>query len=274
MKRTYAVCMTSVLALSFIGAVFLARNVFVPRFGSRDFRDMREAVTDQSGTAAGPEEKSPSQALPVAIVPPIVSASPRVSVMRASSSVPFTAQAPAAQWSDPLFQNACEEASMVMAAHWLSGAALSKDAAQREIAAIAKFEKKKIGHSVDTSVSDTEKLFRAYYGQSASSEVSYDFSIDDMVRALSDGAILIVPTNGQLLGNPNFTAPGPEHHMVVVIGYDAAKKEFIVNDPGTRKGAGYRYPEDVLYGAIHDYPTGDHLHVANGRKAMILVSSP
>ncbi|KKU51956.1 MAG: hypothetical protein UX75_C0058G0008, partial [Candidatus Moranbacteria bacterium GW2011_GWE2_47_10] len=35
-------------------------------------------------------------------------------------------------------------------------------------------------------------------------------------------------------------------------------KEFITNDSGTRNGEGYRYGENVLFGAVRDYPTGNH----------------
>ena len=59
--------------------------------------------------------------------------------------------------------------------------------------------------------------------------------------------------------------------MLVVTGYDAEKKEFITNDPGTRKGAGYRYPEQVLFDAIREYPTGKHVPITINRKAMIIV---
>ncbi len=189
----------------------------------------------------------------------------------ATTRMPFISQAPFAEWGQAIFQDACEEASMVMAARFLSGQSLSKEESRGEIVALSKFEEKKIGHSVDTSAADTEKLFREYYGEDILSEVKYDMSMEDMIRTLSLGAILIVPTNGRELKNPNFTSPGPEHHMLVVIGYDVKTKEFIVHDPGTRKGAGYRYAANVLYDAIHDYPTGRHIFVKNGRKAVIIV---
>src|SRR6266567_9414371 len=35
--------------------------------------------------------------------------------------VPFIVQAPFGNWSDPVFQNACEESSIVMAMGWLKG---------------------------------------------------------------------------------------------------------------------------------------------------------
>ena len=75
---------------------------------------------------------------------------------------------------------------------------------------------------------------------------------------LEAGHLVIIPTNGQALKNPNFTLPGPERHMLVVKGYDYETEEFITNDPGTRNGADYRYKKDLLFEAIRNYKTGFH----------------
>lgn len=187
--------------------------------------------------------------------------------------VPFTSQAPSAKWGDDTFQNSCEEASLVMAAHWLSGEPLTKDIAEKEIVALSAFERKLFGHAVDTSAKDTAQLFHDYYGY-AIPEVRYDVSISAIREALSAGSVVIVPTNGRKLGNPNFKAPGPLTHMLVVMGYDAEKKEFVTNDPGTRLGKGYRYAESILFEAIRDYPTGRHLPITAETKAMLIVRYP
>ncbi len=186
---------------------------------------------------------------------------------------PFTVQAPFGEWVDPLFQNACEEASLVMAAYWISGKPLTKEIAKREIVALSAFEKKWLGHSVDTSAEDTLKLFKDYYGI-VSGEVHADIGTPDIRAALASGAIVIVPADGRKLRNPHFTQPGPTRHMLVIIGYDAITKEFIANDPGTKHGAGYRYPEKTLFEAILDYPTGDHLPIKIPRTAMIVIGKP
>lgn len=218
------------------------------------------------------ERLSPSEETvlrpPVEAVPKLV---PIVSTP--ALDVPFTAQAPFAEWSDPLFQGACEEASLVMADHWITGKPLPKEAAKKEIAALSRFEEEQRGHAVDTSAADTEKLWRDYYGRT-SSEVRHDVTLADMRAVLLDGALAIVPADGRKLKNPNFTQPGPINHMLVVIGYDAEKKEFIANDPGTKNGKGYRYDENILFAAIRDYPTGQHLPIKADRKAMIVIRNP
>jgi hypothetical protein len=108
-----------------------------------------------------------------------------------------------------------------------------------------------------------------YYG--VMGEIQTDISIADIQEALANHRIVIVPTDGRKLKNPNFKQPGPTHHMVVIIGYDQQTKELITNDPGTRKGEGYRYPEMVLYSAILDYATGNHVPVTSTAKVMLTV---
>lgn len=187
-------------------------------------------------------------------------------------SVPFTVQAPYGEWSDPIFQDACEEASVVMAAFWMDGIKLTKESAKNTIETLAKLQKKKFGHSVDTSIEDTAWLFRELSPQ-GSAAVERKVTIERMKAVLAEGNILILPTDGRALKNPNFTQPGPSRHMLVVTGHDDTTKEFIVNDPGTRKGERYRYAQSVLFDAILDYPTGKHAPVTSTDKVMLIVES-
>jgi hypothetical protein len=53
----------------------------------------------------------------------------------------------------------------------------------------------------------------------------------------------------------------------------ALKKEFITNDPGTKRGFHYRYNEKVLYNAIRNYPTGNHLPIKGEQKTGIAISA-
>jgi len=197
----------------------------------------------------------------------------KVSQSSLLKDVPFTVQAPFGEWSISTFQNGCEEAALVMAAHWVSGKPLTKDIAKQEIMALARFEDKKHGQSIDTSAADTEKLFGEYYNITTT-EMRTDITMTDIQETLITGALVIVPADGVKLKNPNYKQPGPTTHMLVVIGYDAEKKEFITHDSGTRNGKGYRYKEAVLYEAIRDYPTGDHLPIKGIHKDMIVVRKP
>lgn len=186
------------------------------------------------------------------------------------SKVPFIVQAPFAEWSNPIFQDACEEASLIIANAWLREKALTKESAKKEIEALALYQKKLRGHSIDTSIEDTRDLLKNFF-EIETGVVQRDVTIDDIKEALRSDSLVIVPTDGRKLRNPNFTAPGPPRHMLVIVGYDDVTDEFIVNDPGTRKGEGYRYEQSVLYDAILDYPTGDHVVVTSTDKVMLTV---
>ncbi len=183
--------------------------------------------------------------------------------------VPFTVQAPFAEWSDPTFQDACEEASLLMADAWLTQKTLTKESARKGIQGVVAFEKKHFGHAVDTSLEDTAWLFNEYFH--AFGLVQTDITPQDIKEALVKNKLVIVPTNGQVLKNPNFTPPGPLRHMLVIVGYDDVTQEFITNDPGTRRGEGYRYPQEVLYQAILHYPTGKHVPTTSTDKVMMTV---
>lgn len=186
------------------------------------------------------------------------------------SAVPFTVQAPFAEWSNPIFQDACEEASIIMAQAWVEGTSLTKEQAKKDIEALAKYEKKQFGHAVDTSIEDTRSLLRDSLGVK-NSEVQRGVTIADIQEALASERLVIIPTDGRKLKNPNFKQPGPSRHMLVIVGYDTETKEFIVNDPGTRKGEGYRYNQAVLYDAMLDYPTGKHAEAKSTDKVMLTV---
>lgn len=185
--------------------------------------------------------------------------------------MPFASQAPFGEWSDPRQQDGCEEASALMAVKWGRGEALTKEQARQEIIAASEYQKNAFGHHHDTSAKDTiERIFKGYFNYEAVKLKQID-KVEDIVSELYAGNIVIVPASGQILKNPNYTAPGPERHMLLIRGYDPISEEFITNDPGTRKGEGYRYSESVVFGAIRDYLTGHELPIDGVEKVMIIV---
>jgi len=158
-----------------------------------------------------------------------------------------------------------------MAVYWAEGKILDQSAAEGAIARIADYEEKNYGGYHDTSVEDTAKrIIQGYFG-SANFEVKKDIAIKDIIDQVKNGRLVIAPFDGRRLGNPYYTAPGPERHNLVIRGYDSAKKEFITNDPGTKRGEGYRYNEEILYNALRDYPTGDHQPIVQIEKNIIAV---
>ncbi|MBU1911108.1 hypothetical protein KKG16_01695, partial [Patescibacteria group bacterium] len=85
---------------------------------------------------------------------------------------------------------------------------------------------------------------------------------------LIKGNPIIIPAAGRDLDNPYFSGEGPWYHMLVIKGYD--KKRFITNDPGTRRGEGYKYEYSVLLNAVHDW-TGIKEDIRNGDQIMLVI---
>lgn len=188
--------------------------------------------------------------------------------------IPFTAQAPLeGQWQDERYQNACEEASIIMAMSWVNDTPLTNEKASEEIAKIIDFQQEKYGEHRDTSAEDTARLIRDYYGYEGV-EYKAHASLGDIVNELSKGSIVIAPFDGQKLNNPYYIPPGPVEHMMLIIGYDQEKDEFIVNDPGTKRGKNYRYSAQVVESALRDYPSGFHLPIEKIEKNIIIVKPP
>jgi len=197
----------------------------------------------------------------------VITKTPKVKM---KESVPFIVQAPHAQWDDPRYQDACEEASLIMANAWLTGKRyIAKNDAEEEMEKMFIKEKELFGEAIDTSADDTAQFFREFYGHEAT--VMYDVSMEDLYDTLSKGNIIIAPTNGRRLENPHFTNGGPERHMVVIIGFDRKNNEFITNDPGTRLGRGYKYKDSILYNAISDYKVSQGDSERSTNKTVIVV---
>ncbi len=186
--------------------------------------------------------------------------------------VPFTSQAPLAEWDDLRQQNACEEASALMAMKWVRGESIaSPEQAKKEILDIVDYQVKTHNFHYDTSTRDTVELIYKGYFKYDKVRIVENATGEDIKTALGQGSIVVAAANGQLLGNPFYTQPGPLEHMLVIIGYDPKTKEFITNDPGTKRGKDYRYKENILYGAIRDYPTGYQEPITKIEKLLIIV---
>lgn len=186
-------------------------------------------------------------------------------------AVPFVVQAPLGDWHDPRQQDGCEEAAVLMAMAWVKGEAVKPAAAEQTIIAMAEWQIERYGQAVDTSAQDTaDRLLRQYYNHQTVRVENLTES-RQIIAALVDGQIVLLPTNGQKLSNPYYKQPGPLTHMLVVKGYDPIKDEFITNDPGTKKGADYRYRVGVVMAAAADYATGNHEKQDANVKSMIVV---
>ncbi len=201
---------------------------------------------------------------------PAVVPSPSSLPNRLSLSVPFIVQAPDGLWEESLFQDGCEEAALLTVWHWLQGTALTNKEAGQAIRDVSAFEDATYGPAADRSAQDTMQLMKDYF-KYASVRVEYNITAQTIKKALAGGSIVITPMNGRLLHNPFYTPPGPDRHMIVIIGYDDTTNQFITNDPGTIHGLNYHYSQDAYMAAIRDYPTGNHLPIPARVTAMIII---
>jgi hypothetical protein len=184
-------------------------------------------------------------------------------------SVPFTPQAPFAVW-DNFHEEACEEAAMLMAMHYVHGEGaglLNPTAVDAELHAEVDWETQ-AGMPQDLTAAQAVQVFKGYYGYSGVS-LSTGVSVESIKAQLAKGFLVILPEAGRELHNPDYTAPGPWYHFILIKGYDA-KGNFITNDAGIRQGNGWVFPQSVLISANHDWAGQDPL-IDQGRRVMIIV---
>ncbi|MFA4845427.1 MAG: C39 family peptidase [Patescibacteria group bacterium] len=184
-------------------------------------------------------------------------------------AVPFTSQAPHANWDAP-YKEMCEEASVYMVHRFYEGTPdglMNADESDRDLLQILAFEMELFGFYEDTTAEQTATLTELMFGHTT--ELIENPSVDDIKAHLLLGHPVIVPAAGRELGNPYFTAPGPIYHMLVIRGF-TEDDQFIVNDPGTYRGEAYLYDFDILMNAMHDWNNGGE--ITEGRKVVIVLT--
>jgi len=133
-----------------------------------------------------------------------------------------------------------------------------------EIKKLVAYQEKN-GYGTSVTLHELGRIAKNFYNLQ-NYRVEENISIDGIKRELSKGNLVIVGAAGKVLDNPNFMNGGPDYHMLVIKGYD--EKGFITNDPGTRKGEGFRYTFDNLFDAIHNWDTKD---ILKGKKDYLVV---
>lgn len=258
-----------IIALGIVAALVVALGIFMVR------HDLSRSLQRATLPKAAPYHEaiivSPTPLYSVAATPtpPTKTAQPTVTALPAeiNLAVPFTAQAPHAIWEAP-YKEFCEEASILMAVRYLENQPIpNPEAADSALLAIKTFEEARFGYYEDTTAAETAIVLREYFKRDDVALVEEPTAFD-IKQALAQGKLVIMPAAGQLLGNPYFRAPGPPYHMLVIKGY-TSKGQFIVHDPGTRRGADYIYSEATILNAMHDWRSDGK--VEQGRKVVIVV---
>ncbi|MFA6132204.1 MAG: C39 family peptidase [Patescibacteria group bacterium] len=204
-------------------------------------------------------EEEPEEEIPVLVTTPMP--------VEFNLAVPFTSQAPLANW-DVVHEDACEEAAIYMVNAFYEGWPAGKidpNQADIDLLKIVDYEKALFGFFESTTAAQTAVLAEQMYGYERV-EVIEDPTVEDLKAHLVAGRPVIILAAGRMLGNPNFTGEGPLYHALVLKGY--TKTTFVTNDPGTRLGADYQYSFDTIMEAMHDWNGGD---VLNGAKVVVVI---
>jgi hypothetical protein len=180
-------------------------------------------------------------------------------------NVSFASQAPLGNW-DHLHEEACEEASLIMVDYYLNNKTLNSQVMEDQIQKMVTYEEKYFGKSdMDLTITQEKTLAQNYYN--ISPEIKPITSINDIKKEIAQNHIVIVPAAGRMLDNPNYTAPGPIYHMLVITGYTPSR--IITNDAGTRKGLNFTYSYNNLWNSIHDW-AGSADNITTGQKIMLV----
>ncbi|MBU1682334.1 C39 family peptidase, partial [Patescibacteria group bacterium] len=180
--------------------------------------------------------------------------------------VPFFSQAPDSDWGMP-WQEACEEASVILAYYYTADLPLSKEKFKEEVYKLVDWEIENYGQYEHTNISQTAEMLVANYELSITDyELISNPSIEDLKNELAQGHAIIAPFAGRQLGNPFYSEEGPYYHMMVIKGYD--EEHFITNDVGTKRGENFIYPYETLMSAMHEWHDED---INLGAKKVIVI---
>jgi hypothetical protein len=181
--------------------------------------------------------------------------------------MPFASQAPTGSW-DPPYDEACEEASLIIVQHYLEGTALDAGIMNKDILRMVDYETSK-GLPIDIDMFQLADVARGMFGYEAEVLEGANVSIDRIEQELAKGNPVIVPLAGQDIGNPYYSGDGPPYHVLVIVGYD--DRNFTTHDVGTKRGENYVYRKEVIMDAIHDW-NGSVDTIRTGPRRLLVVT--
>jgi hypothetical protein len=187
--------------------------------------------------------------------------------------LPFYTQAPHSNWDYP-WQEACEEASVLLVANLYNDLNLELEPYNTELLRLVDWEVEYFGAYEHTTVDQTAEMLSIQYD--LESTIHMDPSFTDIQEILNRGNLIVAPFAGKLLGNPNFRNGGPNYHMLVIKGYntddqESGTQQIVTHDVGTRNGENYVYDWSVIQNALHNWHDTD---ITLGEKQLIEVIAP
>lgn len=167
-------------------------------------------------------------------------------------AVPFTPQAPTADWGQP-WQDACEEAGVLMLDAYYKNYDLSPIFAEDEIKKMVSWEENEKGWGDSIEIGKIADLAEYYTGRKA--RIIKNPTVNQIKRQIASGSPVLVVAYGKDIPNPYYSGDGPLYHVLIIKGYN--QTEFITNDPGTKRGENFKYKYQDLMSVIHDWNDGD-----------------
>ena len=192
--------------------------------------------------------------------------------------IQFHPQAPTGNWDMP-YQEACEEASLILAHNYMTDKKMSTEEFNQAIIDMVNWQVEKYGKHKDLTIKEVAEIAEEYLGYQ-DIEIIENPTIEQIRTHLAAGHPIVAPSAGRELGNPFFTGEGPIYHMLVIRGYEGADatnpkdRKFITNDVGTRRGENFTYDEETLLNALHDWVDGSKANpelIKNGQRKILIL---
>jgi hypothetical protein len=196
-----------------------------------------DSTQSSSVSSAGPEPET----APGTTINPSVSSSSSQMISSVATSIPssvridmpFASQAPTSNW-DPPYDEACEEASLIIVRHYLEGSALDPSIMDGDIHEMVDYEAAH-GLPVDIDMFQLADVARGMFGYEAEVLEGSDVSIERIEQEVAHGNPVIVPLAGQDIGNPYYSGDGPPYHVLVIVGYNSMSAPSAARIMSTRK---------------------------------------
>ncbi len=279
MKTSLKILIAALILIALVGGGYYYSRNHIPKapnplLESTSASDYEQSEVDVDLTVKAPDQPpsvQPTEKPKPLVAPPSPdSSAPWRSLSAFDLKPAFASQAPTGDWDEP-YQNACEEAAAIIAAHYFLEQPLDAAIMDQEIKKLVAWEVAKFGYYEDTPLSQIKIILNDYFQVQA--EILNKPTTDQIKQALYRGHLILVPASGRRLDQPNFTAPGPIYHALIIRGWQ--REQFITNDPGTRKGDGFKYDYENLLQAIYDPPTGgatmDVETLEQGSRAVLII---
>lgn len=172
---------------------------------------------------------------------------------RVQLSVPYIIEIPDGTWTGP-WKNACEEASMSMIDQYYQGVTkVRRQDSKKLMWPLFVYQDKVWGSNSDSNASRTAQIIEANLDYDTT--IKRNPTLEEIKDELRAGRPVMSFHYAKYLSNPDhrFRVNGSYFHVMVISGFDEAKKKFIVEDGGAENGLDYLYSYDTIMNTLGDF---------------------